>query len=683
MKGRIWLIFILFAVAMRGRLSAATQIDGNQTAKNEAYAQFATDLEQLRQDLHIPGMAAAIVQDQELVWAEGFGYANVEEKIPATADTPFHLASVTKPIAATLLMQLVEEGVLDLSDPVADYGVFIGNPDVTIWHLLTHTSEGVPGTAHNYDGSRFAALGQVIARASGQSFGQLLAERMLRPLNMEHTAPNPAGWEGFLATLGLQADNRQNPTVYRQLARPYQFDAQYENIPGSYPLHFSPAAGLLASVTDLAQFDIALDNDLLLRPETKEQMFTAARANSGAELIYGLGWYTQQYHDTRLIWHSGGWTPSVSALLLKVPDENLTFIILANNYNLTRPFPLGDGDVLVSTPALLFYERFVFPRVTGKTVPSVDWKANQGEIIAQLNQVTDADMREILERELWSYRKLYASVGEKTQVYKLLAIHRRVFTDFAASRTSLTLAGINDNIPEPIPPSLRPEQVYTFSMFLLGWVALTGVALVALLATLVRNAAMPLSYKLAWVVVTLLFGVFGIAAYWLTDGQGKRPFPQPWRQAIVAVLYSVTGNMVGLTIALLIVINYFPAAPGAPPAVLTMFLTGWLLFRTPLAARNTGQSYWRLLPRMFLVELGSAICVIIGTVPVLTYFLNNLFRSAENSPLFLITILLASGVAAVLVYPYTIWLLRRGIWAWSPYETAGPISTQRRDVRLA
>ncbi len=490
MKGKMCLICLLLLIGLCGSLSPAQGAPA--AASMESYAQFTADLEHLRQALHIPGMAAAIVQDQELVWAEGFGYANIEEEIPATPDTPFHLASVTKPIGATVLMQLVEEGALELTDPVADYGVYVGNPDVTVWHLLTHTSEGIPGTAHNYDGSRYAALGQIIARASGQSFGQLLAERILQPLKMEHTAPNPSD----LAALGLQAYNRQNPTVYKQLARPYQFNSDYENIPGSYSLHFSPAAGLLASVTDLAKFNIALDNDLLLRPETKEQMFTPARANSGEALIYGLGWYTQRYHDTRLIWHSGGWTPSVSALLLKVPDENLTFIILANNYNLTRPYPLGDGDVLVSTPALLFYERFVFPRVTGgKTVPTIDWEANQGEIVAQLNQVTDADVREILERELWSYRKLYASVGERTQVYKLLAIHRLVFPDFAASRTSITLAGINDNIPEPIPPSLRPEQVLASRFFLLGWLVLTGAALVALLAALARNAAMALPYK--------------------------------------------------------------------------------------------------------------------------------------------------------------------------------------------
>ena len=65
----------------------------------QAIAQFERELEALRQTLQIPGLSAAIVQDQELIWAKGFGYADLENQIAATADTPYRLASVTKPIA--------------------------------------------------------------------------------------------------------------------------------------------------------------------------------------------------------------------------------------------------------------------------------------------------------------------------------------------------------------------------------------------------------------------------------------------------------------------------------------------------------------------------------------------------------------------------------------------------------
>lgn len=167
---------------------------------------------------------------------------------------------------------------------------------------------------------------------------------------------------------------------------------------------FSTSAGLISTVVDLAKFDIALDQNALLSQETKEKMFMPAFSTyeDSTELMYGLGWYTQRYRDTRLIWHSGRMPPSVSSLYLKVPDENVTFIILANTANLTTPYPLGSGDVLYSTLALTFYKTFVFPRQFGKTVPRVDWEANEQDLVNQLKQVTDEDVREVLERELWS-----------------------------------------------------------------------------------------------------------------------------------------------------------------------------------------------------------------------------------------------------------------------------------------
>lgn len=341
-----------------------------------AFVAFAAELEQIRQELRLPSMSAAIVQDQEIVWAQGFGYTDVEAQVPATADTPYHLASVTKPIAATLLLQLVEEGRLSLDDPVSEYGIRLPEPGVTVRYLLTHTSAGTPGTVHNYDGNRYSLLARVFAGACGAPFGECLANRFINPLGLEHTAANPAwgwsGWSGYMASMGRGGPYRHFPRVYRELARPYQFDTTYDNVPGAYPLHFSPAAGLLASVTDIARFDIALDRDQLVRAETKAEMFAPALSNAGQALIYGLGWYTQNYKDIRLIWHSGGWSPSVSALYLKVPDENLTFIVLANSYNLTRPYPFDRGDVLYSTPAIAFYKRFVFPRQFGRSIPAID-----------------------------------------------------------------------------------------------------------------------------------------------------------------------------------------------------------------------------------------------------------------------------------------------------------------------
>ena len=148
-------------------------------------------LENLRQDLKIPAYSAAIVKDQKVVWAKGFGYADIENKIPATEHTSYHLASLTKTFGSTILMKLVQDGKVNLDDPVSKYGINLeSNGLIKVRHLFSHTSEGNPGERYSYNGNRFAELDKVVQRASGKSFAELLIADILEPLGMNETAPN-------------------------------------------------------------------------------------------------------------------------------------------------------------------------------------------------------------------------------------------------------------------------------------------------------------------------------------------------------------------------------------------------------------------------------------------------------------------------------------------------------------
>src|ERR1044072_2461414 len=148
-------------------------------------------LENLRQELKIPALSAAIVKYQKVVWAKGFGYADVENKIPATEHTSYHLASLTKTFASTILMQLVQEGKINLDDPVSKYGIALeSNGVIRVKHLFSHTSEGNPGERYSYNGNRFGELDKVVERATGKSFAELLIANILDPLDMKETAPN-------------------------------------------------------------------------------------------------------------------------------------------------------------------------------------------------------------------------------------------------------------------------------------------------------------------------------------------------------------------------------------------------------------------------------------------------------------------------------------------------------------
>ena len=167
----------LIAAACAVTLMGATNAVG-AAPSDASSSSFAIQLERLREALGIPGMAVTVVRGQEVVFAEGFGLANVEDGRPATPSTPFGLASVTKPIAATLIMQLVDEGTIDLDRPISEYGVSIANDrGITARHLLNHTSEGTPGLVHEYQGDRYGFLAGVIEGATGRSFAAELSER--------------------------------------------------------------------------------------------------------------------------------------------------------------------------------------------------------------------------------------------------------------------------------------------------------------------------------------------------------------------------------------------------------------------------------------------------------------------------------------------------------------------------
>ena len=137
----------------------------------QSLTEFENVLDRIRTDLKIPGFSAAITKDRKIVWAKGFGYANKENMIKATPETVYHLASLTKPFAAIIIMQLIEENKLTLDTPISDYGIDLGTQEIIrVKHLLSHTSEGVPGTNYIYNGGRYANLDAVILGASGNPF---------------------------------------------------------------------------------------------------------------------------------------------------------------------------------------------------------------------------------------------------------------------------------------------------------------------------------------------------------------------------------------------------------------------------------------------------------------------------------------------------------------------------------
>ena len=113
--------------------------------------------------------------------------------MPASADTIYHLASVTKPYAATVVLQLVEEGTLTLDQPVAELGISHGaiGPGARVAHLLSHTSAETPGTVFRYDGNPYGRLTAVVEKVTGRPFAVELTDRIIRRLDLKRTGHSP------------------------------------------------------------------------------------------------------------------------------------------------------------------------------------------------------------------------------------------------------------------------------------------------------------------------------------------------------------------------------------------------------------------------------------------------------------------------------------------------------------
>jgi len=321
--------------------------------REQGLAGFPAALDSIRVNLRIPGMAAAIAQDGQIVWARGFGQANAEAARAATSTTPFHLASLTKPFGSVILMQLVEQGLVDLDDPASDYGVELSSSGtISVRHLLTHTSEGTPGTAYRYSGNRYGHLDQVIQSASGRSFGSLLVEQILQPLGMVDTAPNPLQQSAFDLT------GMDRGAFTERMASGYELRGG-SVVRLAHPDYFGVSAGLVASAEDMATFSLAIDEGRFLEAETWQQVFTPAVSNGGEDLPYALGWFIHEHEGVTLQWHYGHWTTN-SSLIVRVPEERLTFVVVANTPQLSAAYGLGgDSDVLRSDVARLFVEHFV------------------------------------------------------------------------------------------------------------------------------------------------------------------------------------------------------------------------------------------------------------------------------------------------------------------------------------
>lgn len=351
-----WPLAFVFAV-QAAACSASTDPEAGPPA--QSLAEFQAQLDRLRSQLAIPGMSAIVMRHDTVVWEGALGLADIAAQRPVTSLTQFHLASLTKTFASTIVMQLVEQGLVGLDDPITDYGVSLPGPGVIrIRHLLSHTSEGTPGEQFRYNGDRYALLDQVILQATGETFATRVMERIATPLDLRQTAPNP------LNAVAFAASGRDAGTFIAGMATGYGVDGGLRPVPVAYPVLFSSAAGLVSTARDVARYSTALDAGQFLGAATRTLAYTPARGAGNRILPHALGWFSSTVSGHTLVWHYGYWTGN-SSLIIKEPSRGLTFVVLTNSDQLSARFQLGSGDLLSSTVAQAFVNAFVTGSLAG------------------------------------------------------------------------------------------------------------------------------------------------------------------------------------------------------------------------------------------------------------------------------------------------------------------------------
>jgi CubicO group peptidase (beta-lactamase class C family) len=682
---RVSVFLAMLVVAAGAAVTAVAQTSEEPAAAG--FEQLESELEVLRERLRIPGMSAAVVADGRIAWSAGFGFADVERLIAATAHTPYGLASVTKPIAAVLTMQLVDERLLDLDAPVTEYGVRMDNERITSRHLLTHSSHSVVGTEHFYDGNRYGYLAGVAEGAAGRSFARLLSERILLPLEMTDTALNPVeswgtftsgGFDDLARLVGISQDFRHYPDVYNRLSHPYQLDEDYEVVPGMYHLVHSAAAGLNSSVTDLAKFDIALDSGGLLSDRALREMFTPwlQTAPPRSDLNYGLGWYVQEDLGLQLYWHTGRWPPSTSGLYLKVPELGLTFIVLGNTDNLSVPFHgLGNGDVTTSAVALAFFRAFVYPEYLGIELPQFDWSAPRQELIDQLTDQYTGVEATLIERELLAQRQAFASVGEVTDADRLARVDRAVFrgSDLRSDPNRFQTAGPR----VVIAPAVPAARYSAIGLGLLIWYGLVALALIWM-AVRLGIARSGVGQWLFWLAATLFIGPFAILISHLVRVRdaGLLPWRLAWRLALREAVFAMTGYVPGWAIALWVIMrggdNPNPLVIlGSSALVPLLFVL--LVLRVPSRASTGHRGLLTWLPRALwselIVSLPTSALFFLITLVISTRFLSGI--PPFGSPFFLGLSSVEALIMPLALLPLYYWMVRRGFRAWPFADRAG------------
>lgn len=302
----------------------------------------------------VPGVGVAVVVGDDVVWSEGFGFADLEQQVPVTRETKFGIGSITKAMTTALCARLMEKGLLDLDAPVESYlaefphknqkisvrliAGHLSGLDDTFNTAQTYTQTHYNTTAealrqilkeplkhrplerHFYTTGPYTIIAGVVEKAAGGDFLALMNQHVVGPLGLKNTTPN----------------DRQAIIPHRTSFYVRENDKTV-NAPYFDPSFKWAGAGYLSTAEEMARFGSAHLKPGFLKQSTVDELFRPMRTAAGEDTGFGLGWRLGKDARGRSVVYQPGGGPGISSVIILYPKENLAVAILSN----LRGAPVG------------------------------------------------------------------------------------------------------------------------------------------------------------------------------------------------------------------------------------------------------------------------------------------------------------------------------------------------------
>ncbi|MCG7856958.1 serine hydrolase domain-containing protein [Flavihumibacter sp.] len=335
MKNRLFLMFLL--------LQCINSVAQNRiTSKVKMRVDSLVNAEMKSQ--RIPGLSLIVVRDGKIDFVKGYGYSNLEHKVPVKPETIFQAGSVGKQFTAFAVMLLVQDGKISLDDKLTKFfpDAPSGWDSITVRNLLNHTSgfgdytnnlnyranytedslyqefKKRPlifkvGEKQQYSNMGYATLGIIMSKVTGKFYGEFLKDRVFTPLGMttariiteEDIVPNRAAGYRLLKD-SLKNQEWVSPT-----------------------LNTTADGSMYVTALDMAKWEAALNAEKLLKKDYYNMMWAPTKLNDGTNENYGFGWSIDSVNDKRILEHNGSWQ-GFECTIKRYPEQKIAVVVFAN-----------------------------------------------------------------------------------------------------------------------------------------------------------------------------------------------------------------------------------------------------------------------------------------------------------------------------------------------------------------